>query len=394
VPILKKKKWGQVCAIIGAQWGDEGKGKIVDSITQDFDVVARASGGANAGHTVVVGEKEYKFHLLPSASIQEGKELILGSGMVLHLPTLLEEIQHLREEGIDIFPRLKISYAAHIVFEGHKERDAEAEKNRKDGEIGTTLRGIGPAYMDKAARVGVRMETLLQHSKIPSPQDSKQELQKAKQLLAPCVVDTVSLIHQRLKEGKKILIEGAQGVLLDIDHGTYPYVTSSATTAAAALHALGLPPRSLASCIGVVKAYCTRVGSGSFPTEAEEKLANHLREKGGEYGTTTGRPRRCGWLSIVDLKRVSAINGFTHLALTKLDVLDGLKEIPVCMEMNGKEPRYENLPGWNGEAAGITDFKKLPKEAQEYVLFIEKHVGVPISMIGTGKERGDVITKF
>ncbi len=364
---------GAVTAVIGAQWGDEGKGKLIDLLTPHFDVLARANGGANAGHTVVVAGKKHIFHLLPAGSLHEGKTIVLGSGMVIHPPTLLEEIRLLREAGIDVLPRLLISHAAHIVSEEHKERDAALESQRAGGGIGTTKRGIGPAYMDKAARSGMRMETLLGKD-LP---------------LSPCITkQIVPFLDESRKNGRRILIEGAQGTLLDIDHGTYPYVTSSSTTSAGALQGLGLPPQALTSCIGVVKAYCTRVGGGPFATEAKGEVGDHLRERGGEYGATTGRPRRCGWLSIPDLQFASSVNGFTHLNLTKLDVLDTEDTIPVFFEEG-----FRDLPGWKAETKGITTFEKLPKEAQNYVKTIENEVGIPVSFIGTGPGREEMIRK-
>jgi len=375
------KSLGDVTAVIGAQWGDEGKGKLIDLLTPHFDILARASGGANAGHTIVVQGKKHVFHLLPAGSLHEGKTIVLGSGMVIHLPTLLEEIETLKKAGIDVLPRLKISRAAHIVTEEHKERDAALEKAREGGGIGTTKRGIGPAYTDKAARHGKRMESLL-GKEVPK------EWKEAAELLVPCITDTVSLLHDALAEKKSILIEGAQATLLDIDHGTYPYVTSSSTTAAGALQGLGLSPRALHSCIGVAKAYCTRVGGGPFETEANEVDGNRLRERGGEYGATTGRPRRCGWLSIPDLLFACRINGFTHVNLTKLDVLDEEKEIPVLFQGGMKK-----LPGWKQSTAGITSFEKLPKEAQSYVKIIEGEINVPVSFIGTGPGREEMIVR-
>lgn len=399
---------------MGAQWGDEGKGKIIDYLAPSFDVIARANGGANAGHTIVVSGEKRVFHLVPAASLHEGKPVILGAGMVIHLPTLAEEIMTLRGAGIDIVPRLFISRAAHIVFEYHKAIDAVLEERRREAKgegIGTTRRGIGPAYTDKAARFGIRMEMLKDTQALKNELtahvmhvqamygvevDVNAELEAIKEatgLVSERVTDAVKVLHDHLHEGRRILIEGAQGSLLDIDHGTYPHVTSSATTVAGALHALGLPPRALSSSIGVAKAYCTRVGGGPFPTEAEAGAADRLRQRGGEYGATTGRPRRCGWLSLPDLRRVGALNGFTCWNITKLDVLDQEKMIPVSIEERSGKAEYKELPGWEHSTHGVTEFKKLPKQARDYIAFIEQETGIPVSLIGTGQEREAMVIR-
>jgi len=404
------KSLGPVSAIIGAQWGDEGKGKVTDLLAAHFDVIARACGGANAGHTIVVGGKKHVFHLLPAGSLHEGKPVVLGSGMVIHLPTLLEEIRTLKDAGIDLMDRLLISPAAHIVFQYHKDIDAALEERRSKG-IGTTRRGIGPAYMDKAARTGVRMERLcddlrpelLSRAKelrnmygVTVNVDAEMEaLSQAKELLRSTIVASLpNLMRDFLERKKSILIEGAQATLLDIDHGTYPYVTSSSTTAAGALQGLGLPPNVLHSCIGVAKAYCTRVGAGDFPTEETGARGERIRERGGEYGATTGRPRRCGWLHLPDLQYSVTVNGFTHINLTKLDVLDEEEEIPLGV---GTAPdgmtRYERMPGWKSSTSGLTSFKALPKQAQAYVHRIEEFTGVKVALIGTGPGREEMIVR-
>ncbi|MDD5623280.1 MAG: adenylosuccinate synthase [Candidatus Peribacteraceae bacterium] len=404
---------GPVCAIIGAQWGDEGKGKVIDLLAEHFDVVARACGGANAGHTIVVNGKKHVFHLLPSGALHPHATVVIGGGLVLHLPTLLEEIRTLREAGIDVLPRLFISEEAHILFEFHKAIDGMLEEQRaaKRGKgIGTTRRGIGPAYMDKAARLGIRMGSLAgdltaelslradmvkrMYGVEVKQAEELQHLSEARALLAGRVVDTVGLLHRLLGEGKMLLIEGAQATLLDLDHGTYPFVTSSSTTAAGALQGLGLPPRCLTSCIGVAKAYCTRVGEGEFLTEVQGPTGDRLRERGGEYGATTGRPRRCGWLHLPDLQRAAQINGYTHWNITKLDVLDEEETIPVGIGVTPEgRLKEEKLPGWKQSTEGITSFEKLPRAAQHYLSFIEKHTGVPVSLIGTGQERGAMIIR-
>ncbi|MBI3336472.1 adenylosuccinate synthetase [Candidatus Peregrinibacteria bacterium] len=362
---------GQVCAVIGAQWGDEGKGKLIDLLAGEFDVVARACGGANAGHTVIVNGKKHVFHLLPSGALHPNVQVVLGAGMVIDVSTLLEEIEVLKKAGVDILPRLHISAAAHIVTQEHKERDAKIEEERSN-KIGTTKRGIGPAYGDKALRVGMRMESNLQ-----SP-------------ISNCLVSNIAeFMNDLIKNKKRILIEGAQGVLLDIDHGTYPYVTSSSTTVMGALQGLGLPPKVLHSCIGVAKAYCTRVGEGPFAAEIQGDTANRIRERGGEYGATTGRPRRVGWLSIPDLQYAALLNGFTCWNITKLDVLDEEKMISVEVERG----RLGEFPGWQTSTSGITSFEKLPQQAQSYIQFIEEKTGIPALWIGTGPDRRDMIVK-
>lgn len=402
------QQFGSVCAIIGAQWGDEGKGKVTDILAEQYDVIARACGGANAGHTIVANGQKHVFHLLPSGCMHNGKIIFLGSGMVIHLPALLEEIATLQQAGIDILPRLHISGGAHIVFEYHKAIDAALEKERervKGGQIGTTKRGIGPCYMDKAERVGLRMqalhwpvEQLADYLKeraqainsrfgIKAEEDLElKQLMTAREMLKDCIIDNgPAFLAEKQNEGKSILIEGAQATLLDLDHGTYPYVTSSSTTLAGALQGLGLPPQCVTSCIGVAKAYCTRVGAGTFDTEIDGPVGDRLRERGGEYGATTARPRRCGWLDLSDLKYAAAINGFTHWNITKLDVLDEEEEIPVGLS--------DKLPGWQTSTAGLTNYDDLPANAKAYLENIAKSTGVPVSLIGTGQGREEMIIK-
>lgn len=410
---ILRKKLGPVCAVIGAQWGDEGKGKVIDLLSEHYDVVARACGGANAGHTIVVNGKKHIFHLLPSGALHPHTTVVIGSGLVLHLPTLLEELRTLKEAGIDVLPRLFISQEAHIVFDFHKAVDLTLEEIRRQREgkaIGTTGRGIGPAYMDKAARAGTRMgdlrtdlsAILAGHAErvrrlYGVTVDTAAEvsaLQTAKALLAPRITDTVLLLHERIAAGQKLLIEGAQASLLDLDHGTYPYVTSSQTTTAGALQGLGLPPQVLTSCIGVAKAYCTRVGEGDFPAEVTGETGERLRKRGGEYGSTTGRPRRCGWLSLPDLRRAVMINGITHWNITKLDVLDEEEEIPVCIDIDAHgKAVWKNLPGWKTSTVGVTEFSALPAQARQYIAFIEEQTGVPAALIGTGPGREQMIVQ-
>lgn len=400
-----------VTAVIGAQWGDEGKGKLIDLLAENFDVVARACGGANAGHTIVVGGKKHVFRLLPSGSLHDHAEIVLGAGMVIHLPTLLEEIGLLRDAGIDTVPRLKISHEAHILFDFHKEIDGSLEERKAaSGKgIGTTRRGIGPAYMDKAARSGIRMERLgddlgmflreravelsAQYGITVDLGKEQKQLHDAAAMLGNCVTDTTTLLHERMSAGKKILIEGAQATLLDIDHGTYPYVTSSSTTIAGALQGLGIAPKHLGDVIGVAKAYCTRVGAGEFLTEGEGETGDRLRERGGEYGSVTKRPRRCGWLHLPDLRLAAMINGFACWNITKLDVLDTETMIPVGIgEKDGKAVMKE-CKGWKTSTVGVTSFEKLPKEAQALIEMIEKETAIPVRYIGTGQKREEMIAR-
>ncbi len=401
------KKLGPVCAVIGSQWGDEGKGKIIDILASEYDIVARACGGANAGHTIVVDGKKHVFRLLPSGCLQKNVQVVLGSGMVIHLPTLLEEIDLLAQCGIDITKRLHISREAHILFDYHKEVDAAMEDMREKASgqaIGTTKRGIGPAYMDKAARSGIRLERLgddLQseltmraksvkqsHNVAVNIESELKNLTMALDRIGSRIVNTVHYLHEANEKKKSLLIEGAQATLLDIDHGTYPYVTSSSTTLAGALQGLGIAPMLVSSCIGVAKAYCTRVGSGDFPAEAEGETAKRLRDRGGEYGSVTGRPRRTGWLSIDDLKFSAKLNGFTHWNITKLDVLDREDSIPV--RINGSMVEFS---GWKTSTAGIRDWKELPDQAKTYVERIEKETCIPVSFVGTGQNREDMVLR-
>lgn len=403
-------------AIIGAQWGDEGKGKATDILAEHFDVVARAIGGANAGHTIVVNGEKLIFHLIPSGALHEGKQIVLGAGMVDHLPTLLEEITLLRDAGTDIVPRIHIASSAHIVFDFHKDIDRHLEeaRSKKEGKgIGTTMRGIGPAYMDKAERTGIRIESLLMNEsdlkslindqaervkeRLGIAVDVEKELSQlleAKRLLEDRVCFNVpELLSNFLNEDKTILIEGAQATMLDIDHGSYPYVTSSPTTITGSLQGLGIAPNKLTTCIGIAKAYCTRVGEGDFITEAEGETDERLRERGGEYGATTGRPRRCGWLYLPDLKYGAILNGFTHWNITKLDVLDEEEVIPVGVGVKDGKAVYEELPGWKESTVGLTNFDDLPENAKKYIGFIEKNTGVPVGLIGTGQGREEMIVR-
>ena len=426
-------KENKVDLLIGAQWGDEGKGKVVDAMGADVDVFVRYQGGANAGHTVIANGQKVVFHLLPSGMLYPGKLCILGNGLVLDPEQFLNETAELYEKGQDR-ARLVVSPHAHVVMPYHKVLDRAQEAARGKGRrIGTTGRGIGPCYVDKYARVGLRVEDLLDadllrerlvplmeeknrlltrlYNEKPIPFDEvygpAREWGKA---LAPYVGDVVRLLRGAVDEGRHVLLEGAQAVLLDIDHGTYPYVTSSSTSAAGAFTGTGLAPRDLTRVIAVVKAYTTRVGEGPMPTEEPGEIGERLRNAGGEFGATTGRPRRCGWLDMVGLQYSMALNGVDVVALTKLDVLSGMPEVKVCMgyEYNGRRlegfpasphildevvPIYETLPGWQGDISGCTSFDSLPREAQGYVEYIEKGLGVPVKLIGVGQERSQTIDR-
>lgn len=426
-------KENKVDLLIGAQWGDEGKGKVVDAMGSDVDVFVRYQGGANAGHTVIANGQKVVFHLLPSGMLYPGKLCILGNGLVLDPEQFLNETAELYEKGQDR-ARLVVSPHAHVVMPYHKVLDRAQEAARGKGRrIGTTGRGIGPCYVDKYARVGLRVEDLLDadllrerlvplmeeknrlltrlYNEKPIPFDEvygpAREWGKA---LAPYVGDVVRLLRGAVDEGRHVLLEGAQAVLLDIDHGTYPYVTSSSTSAAGAFTGTGLAPRDLTRVIAVVKAYTTRVGEGPMPTEEPGEIGERLRNAGGEFGATTGRPRRCGWLDMVGLQYSMALNGVDVVALTKLDILSGMPEIKVCMgyEYNGRRlegfpasphildevvPIYETLPGWKGDISGCTSFDSLPREARGYVEYIEKGLGVPVKLIGVGQERSQTIDR-
>ncbi len=362
--------------IVGCQFGDEGKGKVIDFLAKDYDIVARFQGGSNAGHTVMVNDKTFKLHQIPSGIIS-GKEVMLGNGMVIDPKALIEEIRLLKQSGINA-DKISISERAHVVTAAHKELDG------KDTKIGTTKQGIGPAYADKVARKGLRIKDVA---------DDYPEIKKY-------ITDVSLKINQAIDQCKNILLEGAQGTLLDVDHGTYPFVTSSNTVAGGACVGLGIGPTKIDKVIGVSKAYTTRVGTGPFPTELKGALGENIRDKGKEFGTTTGRPRRCGWLDLVMLKYAKVVNGVDELVITKLDVLSGLDEVNVCVgyEIGGKrsddmpvdlenaKPIYRTFTGWK-EIKG----KQLPSEALEYIHFISKEVNAPIKVISIGPAREDTI---
>jgi len=421
---------GQNRVVVGCQWGDEGKGKIVDLLASEADVIARFQGGANAGHTIVVGDTKYILHLIPSGIIHPGKICYIGNGVVLDPFGLKEELDFLTEKNIDYTGRLFVSPATNLVMPYHKLIDAAEEKTRGAGSIGTTARGIGPAYVDKVARHGIRVvdlfspdrlherldyQKVLKEKYLVGSDDERADLDLTYRQLTEMVdlfrqltVDVSLELQRASREGKSILFEGAQGALLDVDLGTYPYATSSNTTVGGALTGLGIGPRMIDQTIGVVKAYTTRVGAGPFPTELEGPIGEELQRVGDEYGASTGRPRRCGWLDLVILRHTIRINGIDSVAITKLDVLDGFDEIKVCTayQLDGKEltevpldladlgrvkPIYRTFPGWRSGTTGVTSFDLLPEMARDYLSFVANDLKVDILLISTGAKRQETI---
>ena len=414
-------------AVIGAQWGDEGKGKIVDLLTPHFQVVARYQGGHNAGHTVLVSGTRFVLHLIPSGILHPGIRCVIGNGVVVDPDALFQEIETLAEYGIEVGDRLVISDKAHVILPYHRDLDLLNEARRGDRKIGTTSRGIGPAYEDKVGRRGIRVGDLFEptslaeqvrenvHARNRLVGDSALEWRPVvDHLLAhgermrPWVTDVSVYLAQAMARGERVMFEGAQGTLLDIDHGTYPYVTSSNSTVGGACTGLGIPPRAVSGVLGVAKAYTTRVGGGPLPTELTGPMAERLRETGQEYGASTGRPRRCGWYDAVTVRYSVRVNGLDSLALTKLDVLDGLPQIHVCTaykcggevltEFPGDirvlatcRPIYETLPGWSSPTRGVRRFEELPAEARAYVHRLEELSGVPVGIVSTGSEREDTV---
>ena len=420
--------------VIGAQWGDEGKGRVVDWLARDADVVARFNGGDNAGHTVVAQGHTLKLHLIPSGILRQGAVCLIGAGLVVNPAQLLAEMDELEDMGVDVGPdHLKISAAAHIILPTHRALDGAREAALGGSAIGTTRRGIGPAYADKAARVNVRAgamakpeqfaeriaEQVRSHNRlledhyglsgIPASEVAAEYCAYA-QRLAPHLSDASALIGDALASGQRVLCEGAQGLLLDIDHGTYPYVTSSPTIAGGALTGLGFGPRHVSRVVGVAKAYTTRVGAGPFLTELPGAIGDRIREAGAEFGTTTGRPRRCGWLDIPILRYAARVNGLDEFALTKLDVLSGIEPLRVAVayergqervdffpaefgieELAEWKPVYVDLPGWEGDITGARQRVDLPPAAQAYASFLEQQTGVPVSFIGVGPARDQAI---
>ena len=418
--------------LVGAQWGDEGKGKATDLLGDRVDYVVRYQGGNNAGHTVVIGDKKFALHLLPSGILTPGVIPVIGNGVVIDLSVLIKELDGLIEKGVDV-SKLKISANAHIITPYHVTIDKVSERFLGKRAIGTTGRGIGPTYGDKVGRLGIRVQDLFDESilrqKVEAALTQKNQLlskvynragikaeEVVRELLSfterirPMVSDTALELHKALEDGKTVLLEGGQGTLLDVDHGTYPFVTSSSPIAGGATIGSGIGPTKIDSVIGILKAYTTRVGAGPFPTELFDQWGEFLREKGFEFGTTTGRERRCGWFDAPVAKFATRINGLTDIFLTKLDVLTGIKEIPVCVaydvdgvrmeeipvsqsDFHHAKPIYEIFPGWDEDITGAKSFEDLPQNAQDYVLALEKLSGTRISAIGVGPDRNATIVR-
>ena len=420
-----------VLVVVGAQWGDEGKGKIIDLLTERADVVARYQGGHNAGHTVVVGMEEFILHLIPSGILHKGKKCIIGNGVVVDPAALIEEMDGLLKRGIRFEQNLLISRNAHLIMPYHKALDVASERLKGNKKIGTTGRGIGPAYADKISRKGIRMADLLDpkafreklnanvgeanfllerfyNAPLVNQDTVFEEYMRHSRRLMKHISDTTLYLSDVIAKKKKVLAEGAQGTHLDVDHGTYPFVTSSSPTAGGACTGLGIGPNTISEIVGIVKAYTTRVGSGPFPTEQENAMGELLRERGREYGATTGRPRRCGWMDTLIVRHAVRVNGFTSIALTKLDVLDSLDEIKICVGYKHKgklyeempselavleqcTPQYISMPGWKQTTIGIRKYDQLPKKARSYVEKVCRLCGVKPSIISTGARRDETI---
>jgi adenylosuccinate synthase len=416
--------------VVGAQWGDEGKAKVIDVLSKDTDIIVRYQGGANAGHTVVVKGKKYVFHLIPSGIIYDDKICVIGNGVVLDPAYFLEEVASLEKEGFDVRKKTYVSDSAHLLMPFHKLIDGAREDGSLEGKkIGTTRRGIGICYADKMMRTGIRVGDLRY------PKDAREKIKHIIQeknhelkvlynlpgvdaaqvwdemmnfydIWKDRIINTAFYLNEALKDNKRVLLEGAQGTGLDVDFGTYPFVTSSNPTTGGALIGSGVGYHYLKKVIGICKAYITRVGEGPFPTELDGEAGEHLRKLGGEYGATTGRPRRCGWFDVEMLKHAVRVNGMNAIALTKIDVLSSYDKIPVAVgyELDGKmldylpsqglervKPIYKEFPGWNSDICGINDFKKLPKNCQDYITALRELVGVPVHMISTGPDRDHTI---
>jgi adenylosuccinate synthase len=417
--------------VLGMQWGDEGKGKIVDLISPGFDAVVRYQGGHNAGHTVRFGDKHFALHLIPSGILRPELQCVLGNGMVVHPQAFLDEVDRLESMGVSTRGRLFVSERAQFLLDLHVAVDVARESAMGDFKLGTTSRGIGPAYEAKVARSGLRLgdlysadfDGLLDERLARQVRDlgaavdldtvraetrARAELWRTR--LEPYLCSTSTLLNDWLDAGRRLLFEGAQGTLLDVDHGTYPFVTSSNATAGYAATGSGVPPTAIGDVVGVLKAYTTRVGAGPFPSELHDDTGERIRKRGNEYGTTTGRPRRCGWLDLVGARYARRINGVSAIALTKLDVLDSFDEIPVCVgyrvggavvrdvpsdvvALERLEPVLEVLPGWRRETVGLVDYQELPPAARRYVELIEARVGAPVTMISTGPRREETIVR-
>ena len=414
--------------IFGAQWGDEGKGKIVDLFCEKFDIVARYQGGHNAGHTVLIGDRKFILKLIPSGILHPGKRAVIGNGLVVDPAALLSEIESLEAAGVDVAGQLSISNRAHVLFPHHRTME-----QMLDAAIGTTSRGIGPCYEDKAARRGIRVADLLDREHfgaqfealaqeketvarafgIVDPLDLKQIRSRYEgyaERIRPMVCDTARLLNEAIRAGKSVMFEGAQGTMLDLDHGTFPFVTSSSASAGGASTGTGVPPTKIDAVVAVAKAYVTRVGGGPFPTEALDAMGDRIRERGNEFGSVTGRPRRCGWFDVPLMRYAAMLNGIDSLVVTKLDVLDELDKIPVCVGyrcgrhevaeipptsrgLETVEPVYECLPGWQTATAGISRFEDLPENARQYLAYLENRTGVEIGCVSTGPERNQTIVR-
>ncbi|HIL94278.1 MAG TPA: adenylosuccinate synthase [Cycloclasticus sp.] len=422
---------GKNVVVIGTQWGDEGKGKLVDLLTDDVAAVVRFQGGHNAGHTLVIGDKKTVLHLIPSGILRKNVQCLIGNGVVLSPEALLKEMAELEEAGINFAGRLKISEACPLILPVHVGLDLARERARGNKAIGTTGRGIGPAYEDKVARRGLRAgdlltpdvfaeklkELLTYHNFVLENyfqadtydfQTMYDEVMAQAEVIKPMLIDVADMLHNVSRDGENILFEGAQGALLDIDHGTYPYVTSSNTTAGSAASGSGMGPCDMDYVLGITKAYTTRVGSGPFPTELDDEVGEYLGKKGHEFGATTGRERRCGWFDAVSLRRSARLNSLTGICLTKLDVMDGLEEVKICTgyKLNGEvvdvppigaenyeqcEPVFETMPGWKGQTEGRKSLDGFPEGALAYIKRLEELVEVPIDIISTGPERTETI---
>ncbi|MFU8813290.1 MAG: adenylosuccinate synthase [Balneolaceae bacterium] len=419
--------------VIGAQWGDEGKGKIVDLLSAEADYVVRYQGGANAGHTLKFDDKVIVLHLIPSGLFNGKATCMIGNGVVVDPIALVKELEEVEAIEPDLNGRLLISSSAHVILPYHKILDAVKEKNRGSDAIGTTGRGIGPAYVSKVSRVGIRMADLLYPERLREkvhknvedinkalehvyneppidPDELLDQVLEAADRIAPYIINTTAEIHRAVDAGQSLLLEGAQGSLLDIDHGTYPYVTSSSPTAGGACTGSGVPPMAITHVMGITKAYSTRVGNGPYPTELHDTTGEKLRKNGQEFGATTGRPRRCGWLDLVALRYAVKLNGMNELALTKLDVLDDFETIEVCTHylLDGQKtdvfpteaddlervtPVYQTFPGWKKSTRNIDRYDDLPDEVQQYVKFIESYTEVPCTLISTGPKRNETIQR-
>mgnify|MGYP001560473935 FL=1 len=429
---MERSNMGYNTCLVGLQWGDEGKGKIVDILTESFDIIVRYQGGSNAGHTVVVNNEKFVLHLIPSGILRKNKYCVIGNGVVLDPRQLLEEITELRGKDIEVGDNLRISEIAHLVFPYHKKLDELSESEKGDEKIGTTRRGIGPCYTDKVARNGIRVADLFH------PEYFKQRLKKVleeknkifvrlfnadelswkeiydeycgyAEQIRPFVCNVVSFMDDAIRAKKRILFEGAQGSLLDVDYGTYPFITSSSVTAGGAAVGAGICPKHIHKILGIMKSYTTRVGGGPFPSELNNELGEHLRKKGGEYGATTGRPRRCGWFDAVAVKHAIIVNGVDSAVLTKLDVLDEQKTIKICTgyKFGGKmydlfptnmaalpecQPVYKEVPGWQKDTSRIHNMKDIPSDAKNYISTLEKILGIKVEMLSVGPDRGQVVS--